>query len=751
MFPASFDRLTRRVLLTLAAMTLMVGVGKVLASSEPVSWQALRKQMLETRNFRLGQATSWQALPDGQTAFFLRAEPPSTALELYEFDVKSGQEKKILSGAQLVPEGEGGKISQEEKALRERLRLQTSGINFFYLEPKGRYILIPQSGKLFVFDRQRNRVQEIARGKQAIFGAKLSPDGKWVAYVRNSNVHVVSLQGGVERALTRGGNGIRTYGVAEFVAQEELGRQDGFWWSPDSKTLLLQEVDHTGVEQLVISDPGRPDAEPDRPYYPRPGKKNVSWRFGFVSVTGGSIRWIDVSREKPEYVAGVRWEQEQPTLQLLDRLQRKATLVQADPVNGRIKVLLREQDPAWVELEANLPRWSPDGQSFLWVSEREGFGVLELRSAKGELIRKLTRPELGYQQFLGTDAAARFAYLQASAASESSAIYRVEIASGKVELLHETVQGLTTASLLQKSPLYLLRQSTLAGEESLELRSFLDPTVHVIKSRTPEPVMKAKVELVKVGADEVRVAITRPSHFTASRRYPVIEQAYGGPGSQVVRASGRSYLGDQVMADALQVIVVRMDTRGTPGRGRDWERAIAGKFGSLPVEEHAAVLQQLLKTYPEMDEQRVGVTGWSYGGYFAAYAVLARPDVWKVGIAGAPPVDWLDYDTAYTERYLGLPQEAPAAYDRSSLLGLFKAGKSKQPLLVIHGTADDNVFFFNSLKLVDALERQGYPYEFLPLVGMTHMVSDPVLDERRFQRSLEFFKQHLGPEGATRS
>lgn len=204
------------------------------------------------------------------------------------------------------------------------------------------------------------------------------------------------------------------------------------------------------------------------------------------------------------------------------------------------------------------------------------------------------------------------------------------------------------------------------------------------------------------------------------------------------------------MADAMQAIVVRMDTRGTPDRGREWEKAISRKFGSLPVNEHAEVLKQLVRKFPEMDGSRIGVFGWSYGGYFAAYAALLRPDVYHASVAGAPPVDWLDYDTAYTERYLGLPKGEPKAYESSSILSLIPAAKdraAKTPILLIHGTADDNVYFFNSLKLVDALERAALPYEFLPLMGMTHMVSDEVLDSRRFERTLQFFRQHLATPG----
>ena len=236
-------------------------------------------------------------------------------------------------------------------------------------------------------------------------------------------------------------------------------------------------------------------------------------------------------------------------------------------------------------------------------------------------------------------------------------------------------------------------------------------------------------------------SVVRPRDFDARKRYPVIVHVYGGPTHQQVLANMATRLLDQWLADQ-GFVVVSVDNPGTPGRGRVWERAVSKHFGSVPLEGQVAGLKALGQRFPEMDLERVGVYGWSFGGYLAALAVMREPDVFKAAVAGAPVVDWLDYDTHYTERYLGLPQENAAAYKDASLLT--HAADLKRPLLLVHGTADDNVYFRHTLKLTDALFRAGRDFDVLPLSGLTHMAADPLVAERLHGRIALFFQRHLG-------
>ncbi|MDQ3230476.1 MAG: prolyl oligopeptidase family serine peptidase, partial [Pseudobdellovibrionaceae bacterium] len=365
---------------------------------------------------------------------------------------------------------------------------------------------------------------------------------------------------------------------------------------------------------------------------------------------------------------------------------------------------------------------------------------------KGALVRMISPENLHVRNVLGASKDGKTIYYEAAEDSIASSIHASSIADGSTRTVAAREGGSVGNSSSFHDRVFAARITSLKGEDKTVMRGWNDEQEHVIPSAAAEPVMKSNAVIERIGPQAIRTILIRPSNFDPRKKYPVLEHAYGGPSSLQVRASGRAYLEDQVLADALQAVVVRMDTAGTQDRGRDFEKAIFKKFGSLPVNDHAETLKLLCAQHPELDANRIGVFGWSYGGYFAAYAVLARPDVYKAGVAGAPPVDWVDYDTAYTERYLGLPEKDQEAYASSSVLTLLKPerrSKTPKPLLVIHGTADDNVYFFNSMKLIDSLERAAWPYEFLPLMGQTHMIADAELDSRRFDRTLAFFRQHL--------
>jgi dipeptidyl-peptidase-4 len=269
------------------------------------------------------------------------------------------------------------------------------------------------------------------------------------------------------------------------------------------------------------------------------------------------------------------------------------------------------------------------------------------------------------------------------------------------------------------------------GSEAARLRSAAEPAPSV-----------PNLEFSTVGKRGFHAAIIRPRAFEAGRKYPVLVSVYTGPTSQTVILAPWPYLLDQWFADH-GFIVVTLDGRGTPGRGREWQRVIKGNLIDVELDDQVEGLQALGAKYVEMDLARVGVFGWSFGGYFSAMAAMRRPDVYKAGIAGAPVCDWQDYDTHYTERYLGLPEQNPDGYRKSSVL-TYCAGL-KVPLLVIHGTADDNVYFLNSLKMTDALFRAGKHYDFLVLPGFTHMVPDPIVVRSLETRIVDFFTENLKP------
>ncbi len=732
--------------------------------SEPVlPGDAFLRDYAETRGFMLGRPVNATPTPDGKAVLFLRAvSAREPSQELYEFDVASGQTRRLLSPQDAL-KGASDQLSPEEKARRERQRISVGGFTSFSLSKDGAFVLLGLSGRLFVLTRANGTVVELPTGPGTILDPKFSPDGKRVAYVRNQDVCVFDSKTGKEQAVTTGGTETISHGLAEFVAQEEMARFSGFWWSPDSQSIVYQENDASKVESWFASDPAQPGNEPLRSFYPRPGKANVAVRLGVVPVDGGgknTTAWLDWDHAKYSYLGKVTWGENGPlTLTVLSRDQTDLALLKADPETGKTSTLLTEHDDAWVNLPQDVPVWLSEkyGGGFLWASERTGWRNLERHRVDGSFVMASTLDHENFRTLEGVSSGNVYAvfsgpnsfYAQLNSFGLEKTFFSMQDTSlsPKPGLYHasfgdcETIFAVTeqTHDKMPRTVVRRVSDNSLIGE----LPSVADEPPYVPDARIE------KLELGKPDLDgrEKSLVAMRilPSDFpypATQRKYPVIVDVYGGPSHQQVVGSMRPYLLDQWLADQ-GFIVVAIDGRGTPGRGRDWERAIAGHFGNVPLDDQVEALKLLGAKHPEMDMDRVGITGWSFGGYMAALAVLRRPDVFKAAVAGAPVVDWMDYDTCYTERYLGVPDAGrwPDAYKEGSLLTY--AADLKRPLLLIHGTADDNVYFRHSLRLIQALFRAGRPFEFLPLSSFTHMVPDPVVRIQLEKRIVEHFQKYL--------
>ena len=753
MLPTTLSPL-RRVFCVLAASLLARAAAVHAAPPE----DTFLRDYAETRGFMLGRPVNATPTPDGTAVIFLRAKSArEPSQELYEFAVASGQTRRLLAPEDAL-KGAAERLSPEEKARRERQRISVGGFTAFSISKDSAMVLLSLSGKLYVLDRADGGVRELATGAGTIVDPKFSPDSKSVAYVRDQDVYVFDLTTGKERAVTTGGTEKVTHGLAEFVAQEEMARYSGFWWSPDSRSIAYQESDASKVETWYPADPSQPGNPPQPVFYPRPGKENVVVRIGVVPVDDpGKTVWLDYDRAKYPYLGKVTWKEEGPlTLTVLSRDQRDLALLKVDSDTGKTNVLLTEHDDAWINLGQDVPVWlsKENGGGFLWASERTGWRDLERRTADGQLGDILTQG--------GSD---NFHTLAGVADGRAYCLgdYQTPLLTAwiRISLDGRTVhgQGTDVTSQVTFGDCQTLFVSTNYWPTALPrtivrcVSDKMDTLVGELPSVAIDPPFFPNITLNLIDSDDLNSPswgdgylsiVIRPRDFDSNskRKYPVIVDVYGGPGHQQVVASMRPYLLDQWLADQ-GFIVVAIDGRGTPGRGRDWERAIAGHFGSVPLDGQIEALQRLGTKYPEMDLDRVGITGWSFGGYMSALAVLRRPDVFKAGVAGAPVVDWMDYDTCYTERYLGVPGDGrwPDAYKEGSLLTY--AADLSRPLLLIHGTADDNVYFRHSLKLEEALFRAGKEAEFLPLNSFTHMVPDPVVRTRLEERIARFFQKNL--------
>ncbi len=732
-----------RTLASLALACALAGLSPAVArpaKDTPLDTRYLRDHA-ETRGFMLGRPVAARPTPDGKAVLFLRARARVPRMSLYEFDIATGKTHELLTPEQVL-RGAEEHLSPEEKARRERMRVSVGGFTSFQLSEDGALVLLGLSGNLYLLERASGNVRELPTGGGPVLDPKFSPDGKRVAYVRGHDVHVLDLATGRETAVTTGGSERLTHGLAEFVAQEEMGRFSGYWWSPDSRSIAYEEADASGVEVWYVTDPARPEQPAQVSYYPRPGKPNVRVRLGIVAAAGGSTTWLSWDADRYPYLATVRWDKHGPlTLGVQTRDQKELVVLPADLGTGRTVPLVTERDPAWVPLRQDMPRWLAEGTGFLWVSERGGGPALELREPHGEEPRVLVPPDAGYIDVADADAKAGQVVFRASTDPTQAQLFRVPLQGGGPVALTQG-SGLHTAVFSKDHSVYALTTVTPGSMPRTIVHRADGSLVGELPSVAEEPPFVPRAEQLKVGEGTGFYAVVvRPRDFDPLKRYPVVVDVYGGPGHQKVTAAMNTRLLDQWLADQ-GFLVVSLDNRGTPGRGRDWERAISKHFGSVPLDDQVAGLRALGQRFPEMDVNRAGIVGWSFGGYLGALAVMRRPDVFRAAVAGAPVVDWADYDTHYTERYLGMPQEDEAAYKEASLLTY--AADLKRPLLLIHGTADDNVYFRHTLRLADALFRAGKDFELLPLSGLTHMVPDPVVTERLWSRIAAHFQKHLG-------
>src|SRR2546423_3882807 len=702
------------------------------------------RELVETRNYSLGQPVSPQITPDGKAVVFLRGGARDPVLRLYEFTISDGKLREILTPEKILQGGEE-KLTAEEKSRRERERQSLRGFPSFQLSKDGGKILVALSSKLYEITRADGNVTELP-GSHWI-DPHFAPDGRSVAAVSAGDLHVIDVESKTDMALTAGASETLHHGTAEFGAQEEMDRHEGFWWSPDSQSIACQETDNAGVESRFIADALHPEIPPAKNFYPRAGTANAKVRLGIVARARGETRWIKWYREKYPYLARVVWKEKTAPLCIVvqNRAQQEELLLAVDPTTGATHELLREKDAAWLNLDHKpMPVWLKDGRQFLWTTERNGGWQVELYSADGAFIRAVTPTDFLLDELIDVNEADRSIVVSGGPDSRERHLFRFSLdAKGEPQRLTRE-SGRHGAVFGEGKDQFLHRFDLMNGNAGWEvLRTADGNKIVALPSVAERPSSLPKVELLRTDDERpMDGAIVRPRDFKKAPRYPVILDVYAGPGHKQVLAQPDRYMIDQWMADR-GYIVVALDGRGTPGHGREWERVIRGNLIDVPLADQVAGLQALARHEPAMDLKRVGVVGWSFGGYFSAMAAMQKPDVFRCAVVGAPVVTWENYDTHYTERYLGLPSENADGYRKSSVLTY--ASSLNRPLLLIHGLTDDNVYFQHSVQLSEALFGAGKTFNFLPLLG-THMVSEPLLRLRRQTRIMEFFDAELKPK-----
>lgn len=751
------------------------------------------RQHARTRRFSLGVPRGFVpgVGPDGPVVLFLRTDAGDDPVtHLWRHDPQDGSTVKLVDARAL---GDGGQLPAEERARRERAREQAGGIVSFAVDDAIGLAAFTLAGRLYTVEVTTGEVAEHPTAAPA-FDPRPSPDGRAVAYHAADGLHVIELVAGPgEPGTTRelvSEPGV-SWGRAEFVAAEEMGRGRGAWWSGDSAALAVARVDESQVPRWTIADPANPWTTPATHPYPAAGSVNADVSLWIVEVATGTRTEVEWDRQRDEYLAHVGWGADPLTLLVQPRDQRAARVLTADPASGATTLVREWTDAAWVELVPGSPRWC--GAALLTVEDRAEYGEGGtralcvngiVRTPAGLQVRELVgaNPLTGRDGHVSADERTRgSATFHASPAGDPTRIdtYRVLLdpdgdaavwshtdehrpgirrvvpgrpPGGGSDETATTPSVQLTATLDGAAPRVTVlwakpepRVDGVVAEHSVDLEHDLEVVAEV-------PVLTARPRMLSLGGRGLRAALLLPSDDDGTSPLPVLLDPYGGPHAQRVMHAQAAYLTSQWLADQGFAVLV-VDGRGSPGRGPAWEREMHRDLATVALQDQIDALHAVVEIEPRLDPTRVGIRGWSFGGYLAALAVVRRPDVFRAAIAGAPVTDWRLYDTHYTERYLGHPDEHPEAYAVSGVIdrdGHLRDALPWDPdappgLLLIHGLADDNVVAAHALRLSSALLADGRAHTFLPLSGVTHMTPQEAVAEHLLTRQVAFLRDHLAP------
>ncbi|MDX2595872.1 prolyl oligopeptidase family serine peptidase [Streptomyces sp. WI03-4A] len=695
-----------------------------------------------TQRFTLGAPRAFTVAPDGSRVVFLRSRSGTDrANSLWILDPADGAERLAADPGALL-RGASEELSAEERARRERSREGGAGIVGYATDAAVELASFALSGRLFTAELRAGTTRELAVPGPVI-DPRPAPDGRHVAYVARGALRVVAAGGGDDRPLAEPESDQITYGLAEFVAAEEMGRSRGFWWAPESDRLLVARVDDTPVRRWWISDPAHPGREPHHVAYPAAGTANADVRL-FVLGLDGARTEVVWDRARYPYLARVHWSQAgAPLLLVQSRDQRGQVFLAVDPDSGATRMVHADEDPTWLEVFPGVPCWSPSGR-LVRIADEGGARVL----AVGE--RPLTGAQLHIRAVL--DVTADDVLVSASAGEDAESPETGEVHVYRVnELGVERVsQEPGVHSAVRAGGVTVLVSATLdsPGARVQVLRD--GKRTATVTSYAEDPGLSPRVTLTHGGARRIPCAVLMPTDYPGDTPLPVLLDPYGGPHGQRVVAAHNAHLTSQWFADQGFAVVVA-DGRGTPGRSPAWEKAVRDDLADVVLQDQVDALQALAGDFP-LDLGRVAIRGWSFGGYLSALAVLRRPDVFHAAVVGAPVTDLRLYDTHYQERYLGHPDERPEVYRRNSLVddaGLVDPAEPHRPMMIIHGLADDNVVVAHSLRLSSALLAAGRPHEVLPLSGVTHMTPQETVAENLLRLQLDFLRRSLGLPGAS--
>ena len=707
---------------------LLLAAGAAAAQKKPVTMEAASAEQ------RPAAAVRWA--PDGKRFVWQEGRK----LWIYDVAARSRTEAGTLDALELA----AGKPRAPSVFQWENRRVREEKIQWF---PSGNELLLLVNGELFRYPLETRKWKQVTFSDVQERDPKLSPGGGHISFRRGNDLYALDLTTRQTARLTHDGSATLWNGRLDWVYPEELDLGTAHWWSPDSKWIAYLQFD-VGRQHLYPHADlvgVRAVYEPQR--YPKAGTPNAEVRLGVVSAAGGETRWMNLGEPRDALLARVCWLPGSNGLavQRMNRVQNRLDLLAADAATGTTKTILSESSATWVNVGDD-PWFLKDGKRFLWTSERDGYRHLYLYSLEGRLVKRLTEGAWEVTGIAGVDESARMVYYVSTEHNPLERhLYRVSLRGGKRERISRKT-GTHAVSMAPDAGCYLDTVSSLTEP--------LERTVHrgdgsqwdVFQAADRKPLDEynlAPVEIVPVRSSDgalLYARLVRPADFQPGKKYPAVVTVYGGPHSQAVvnRFYGLSF--DQVLA-ARGFVAWQLDNRGGAGRGRVWEDPLYRRLGARELADQQEGVKHLVST-GFVDARRIAVHGWSYGGFLTLYALLQAPDLFRAGIAGAPVTDWRNYDTIYTERYLGMPAENPEGYRLSSPVHL--AEKLKAQLMLIHNLEDDNVLFQHTVQMADALARAGKQFELRFYSQKTHGVTGPAR-KHMWEAMLAFFERQLRP------
>ena len=705
--------------------------------------------------------------PDGSSVTYLQGKAEDKdRLDLWAYDLKTRHARLLVDSRALAPVD--AKLSDEEIGRRERQRTAAlSGILEYSFAPSGRALLFPLDGKLYYYDLAKppqDAVLALTPPDAFATDASVSPQGGYVAYVRDQNLHVYDLAAHADRALTQDGGGTIKNGLAEFIAQEEMGRSSGYWWSPDERHVAFVRVDESPVKLTERFEIAADNVATFAQRYPTTGGPNVSVRLGVSDVRTGAVTWIDLGSDPDIYLARVDWLPDGKTLaiQRESRDQRRLDLLFGDIDSGASRLVLSETSASWIELNDEIS-FLKKTKEFVWASERDGFTHLYLYDYDGHLLRPLTAGKWCVDDFRaraikGIDEKKRMIYFSATEKSPvERQLYRASLDGGDparpVRVSAE--DGVHSVVMSRGAHVYVDAFTSRNQPPQVSVRNSDGSLItYLLENRldghhpdAPYVADNAVPEFGTIAAADGQALyyrVFKPAHFDPAKRYPAIVDVYGGPGVQRVLDSWTGAAFAQILTRA-GYVVFQLDNRGSASRGTAFQAPIRGRLGEVEVADQVQGARWLAaQSY--VDASRIGVWGWSYGGYMTLMLMFKEPQLFKAGVSGAPVTDWSLYDTHYTERYLGRPQDNPGGYEASAVFPYVDDLRGK--LLVIHGMSDDNVLFLNSTKLFRRLQDLGKPFDVMVYPGGKHGLMRQHDGRHGYATILRFFDSSLKPAEA---